>query len=253
METRIITLQDLDDFRKNLIREEKSTATVEKYMRDVRAFSNYTGKKELTKEMVIGYKKRLEETNYAVRSINSMLASVNSFLVFMNWSDYKVKSIRVQRQIYQAKEKELTKSEYMRLLKAAEDKPEMQLIMQTICGTGIRVSELKYFTVDAIKKGEVNVHCKGKIREILIPGKLRQLLMKHIKKRGLKEGSIFLGRNGSPLNRSVIWAKMKKLCEKDVAKLADILVHGSIETTRIYIMGTGAEHRQKIERLGLII
>ena len=278
MEKRIITRMDLQSFYKYLIREEKSTATVEKYLRDVRAFVVFAGEKAVNKELVMAFKQYLQE-RYAVRSVNSMLASVNSFLNYLGLSSCRVKNIRTQRQTYCAEEKELTKAEYLRLLEAARRKPQLQLVMQTICGTGIRVSELRYFTVEDVKNGEIVINCKGKTRTILIPGKLRKLLLDYAKKQKIRSGVIFVTRNGKPLNRSNIWAQMKALCktaevnprkifphnlrklfartfygiEKDIAKLADILGHSSINTTRIYIMSTGTEHRRKIERLGLVI
>ena len=279
MDTRYLSSEKLQDFEEYLRCEEKSAATVEKYLRDVRAFFVFANGQPVTKELIISYKQRLVEQNYAVRSINSMLASVNSLLEFCGWSQYRVKNIRKQREIYCAEEKELTKQEYLRLLEAAKSKPQLYLIIQTLCGTGIRVSELQYFTVEAVKTGQVSVRCKSKTRIILIPGKLRKQLLAYARKRKIESGSLFVTRHGAPVNRSNIWASLKKLCrtakvnpskvfphnlrklfartfyniEKDIAKLADILGHGSIETTRIYIMTTGAEHRRKIERLGLVI
>lgn len=279
MEARKITDAQIKSYHQYLLREEKSTATVKKYLRDARAFVVYVGDAVVTKEVVVAYKDALQIKAYAVRSINSMLASLNSLLDFLGWSDCKVKAIRQQRQIYCAEEKELSKAEYMRLLEAAEKKPQLQLVMKTICGTGIRVSELKFFTVEDVKQGEVIVNCKGKRRTILIPGKLRKLLLDYAGKENIRSGVIFRSRKGNPLNRSCIWAQMKALCEeagvapskvfphnlrklfartfygieKDIAKLADILGHSSIDTTRIYIMTTGTEHRRKIERLGLVV
>ena len=264
-------------YRRYLVRDEKSAATVEKYLRDVRAFSEFAGHREVTKDTVIEYKNALLE-NYAARSVNSMLASVNSFLIFTGWTDCRVKSLKLQRQVYCAEEKELTKAEYERLLTAAEKNEQLRLVMQTICATGIRVSELKHFTVEAVARGEIVVRCKAKTRTIMIPGKLRKRLLNYAGKRKIRSGAIFLGRNGKPLDRKMIWARMKGLCEaarvkagkvfphnlrklfartfyaieKDIAKLADILGHSSIDTTRIYIMTTGIEHRRKIERLGLV-
>ena len=278
MEQRKITEEMLRSYHQYLLREEKSTATVEKYLRDVRAFAFYAGESEITKEVVLEYKRELQEKEYAVRSINSMLASLNSFLIYMGWTDCKVKSFKLQRQVYCAEEKELTKAEYERLLKAAEKNEQLRLVMQTICGTGIRVSELKFFTVEAVSRGEVIVNCKAKTRTILIPGKLRKRLLDYARKQKIRSGVIFLTRNGKPLDRKTIWAQMKGLCkaagvnpskvfphnlrklfartfygiEKDIAKLADILGHSSIDTTRIYIMTTGTEHRRKIERLGRV-
>lgn len=279
MTIRILSEATIDAFSEHLIMEEKSPVTVEKYIRDVRAFRTYIGEMSVTKEQVITYKKQLTERGYAVNSINSMLASLNNYLDFMGWQDCKVKSIKAQKQIYCSEEKELTKAEYLRLLDAAKERPQLRLILETICGTGIRVSELKYFTVEAIKKGTVYVNCKNKTRTILLPGKLRKLLLNYAKKKGLSSGVIFVTRNGKPLNRSNIWSQMKSLCktanvreskvfphnlrklfartfygiEKDIAKLADILGHSSIDTTRIYIIATGTEHRRQMERLGLVV
>lgn len=274
-----ISSQQLIEFREYLIREEKSMATVEKYLRDARAFVAFAQGQIITKELTVSYKKSLEEGGFAIRSINSMLASLNSILGFLGLMDCKVKTLRCQRQTYCAEEKELSKEEYMRLLEASKKQVQLNLVMQTICGTGIRVSELKYFTVEAMRYGEVSVRCKSKTRTILVPGKLKKLLLNYAKKKGITAGPIFVSCNGKPLDRSNIWAQMKRLCEtarvasskvfphnlrklfartfyrieKDIAKLADILGHGNIETTRIYIMTTGIEHRRKIEQLGLVI
>lgn len=269
----------LTTYREYLLREEKSAATVEKYLRDARAFVVFAGEKEITKELTVAFKKSLEDQKYAIRSINSMLASLNSLLEYMGWADCKVKTLRCQRQTYCTEDKELTKAEYLRLLDASCKQEQLKLVMQTICGTGIRVSELRYFTVEAVRSGEVSVRCKNKTRTILVPGKLKKLLLNYAKRESITEGPVFVSKNGRPLDRSNIWAQMKRLChaadvnptkvfphnlrklfartfygiEKDIAKLADILGHGSIETTRIYIMTTGTEHRRKMERLGLVV
>lgn len=279
MNTRILTENHLQSFEQNLYTEEKSAATIGKYLRDVRAFFTYTGAQAITKEIVVAFKNRLVEQNYAVGSINTMLASLNSLFNFLGWQDCKVRNIRQQRQTYCAEDKELSKDEYMRLLKAAENQPQLCLIMKTICGTGIRVSELQYFTVEAVRRGEVTIRCKGKTRTVLIPNQLKKMLLQWARENRISEGAIFITRNGKPVNRSNIWAQMKKLCEKagvkhtkvfphnlrklfartfyglekDIAKLADILGHSSIDTTRIYIMTTGSEHRRKIEKLGLVV
>ena len=268
MEQKRITEEAIQAFRQYLIRDEKSAVTVEKYLRDVRAFQAFIGETPVEKELVIHYKNHLLEESYAVRSINSMLASVNSFLIFMDWPDCKVKSLKVQRQVYCAEEKELTKAEYERLLKAAEKKEQLRLVMETICSTGIRVSELKYFTAEAVRRGEVVVRCKAKTRTILLPGKLRRLLLDYAGKQKIRSGVIFLTGRGKPLDRKAAGVKpgkvfphnLRKLfartfygIEKDIAKLADILGHSSVDTTRIYIMTSGTEHRQKLERLGLVV
>lgn len=279
MEERILTNCQIQNFSEYLIREEKSNATCEKYIRDVRAFWLFADNNQVSKEQVVAWKKELQEHGYAVRSINSMLASVNSFFGFLGWHDCKVKNIRLQHQTYCAEEKELTKAEYLRLLEASKGNEQLNLVIQTICGTGIRVSELRYFTLEAVRYGEITVNCKSKTRTILVPGKLRKLLLNYAKQKHITTGAIFVGKSGKPLDRSSIWRQMKQLCkaagvkeskvfphnlrklfartfygiEKDIAKLADILGHSSINTTRIYIMTTGMEHRRKIERLGLVI
>ena len=274
-----ITQTHLTAFEEYLLREEKSAATVEKYLRDARAFVLYADGKILSKELTVAYKKSLEDTGYKPRSINSMLASLNHFLDFMGAGECKVKTVRVQKQTFLTAEKELSKDEYIRLLNAAKHKEQLNLVIRTICATGIRVSELKYFTVEAVRNGEVSVKCKSKTRTIIVPGDLRKLLLSYAKKHGITDGAVFVTRNGKPLDRSFIWAQMKGLCEaagvnpskvfphnlrklfartfygieKDIAKLADILGHSSIETTRIYIMTTGSEHRRQIERMGLAL
>lgn len=279
MEERILTSCQIQNFSDYLLREEKSNATFEKYLRDVRGFWLFVGNSQVTKELVVAWKKMLMENGYAVRSINSMLASVNSLLSFLGWHDCKVKNIRLQHQIYCTEDKELTKAEYLRLLEASKKNEQLNLVLQTICGTGIRVSELRYFTVEAVRHGEITVNCKSKTRTILVPGKLRKLLLNYAKQKHITTGAIFVGKSGKSLDRSTIWRQMKQLCqtagvkdtkvfphnlrklfartfygiEKDIAKLADILGHSSINTTRIYIMATGIEHRRKIERLGLVV
>ena len=272
------TMERIRDFAQYLRQEEKSAATQEKYLRDVQRFCAYV-QDGITKEQVMNWKNSLIEHGYAVRSVNSMLASVNSFLSFLGLSDCKVKNIRTQRQTYCPEDKELTKAEYLRLLAASKKNEQMNLVLQTICGTGIRVSELRSFTVEAVRRGEVIVDCKNKTRQVFVPGKLKNILLNYAKRHGIASGAIFVTRTGKPLDRSNIWSAMKKLCrsagvnpskvfphnlrklfartfytiEKDIAKLADILGHSSVDTTRIYIMTTGIEHRRKIERLGLVI
>ena len=281
MQKRILAKNQIVDFAAHLKSEEKSENTIEKYIRDIRAFAKYVDEAETTKEIVIAYKNKLLTDNYAVRSINSMLASINSLLSFLGWEDLKVKSIKLQRQIYCPEEKELTKTEYMRLVNTAKQKgnERLNLLIQTICGTGIRVSELQYITVEAVKCGEAVVSLKGKTRSVFIVRELQKKLIRYAKERKITSGAIFITRNGKPMNRTNIWREMKNLCEqagvnpqkvfphnlrhlfartfhgieKDIAKLADILGHSSINTTRIYIITTGNEHRQRMENMRLII
>lgn len=278
METRKLTTEKISQFQKYLLQEEKSQATVEKYLRDVRTFWRFLKGRSVQKEEVLAYKAYLQENEYAIRSINSMLASLNSLFQLFGWEDCKVRSLRLQQQIYCSEQKELTKAEYYRLLEAAKEKPRIYLVLQTICSTGIRVSELQHFTVEAVKLGEITIQCKGKNRCILLPGKLKKMLLRYAGEEAICSGVIFRNRNGQPLSRGSIWVQMKQLCQKagvapekvfphnlrklfarafysldkDIAKLADILGHSSINTTRIYIMSTGREHRRMMERLGLL-
>lgn len=278
MDQRILYLERIEDFRNFLHQQEKSPATVEKYLRDVRAFSRFVGERPVTKELVMAYKHRCM-AQYAVRSVNSMLASVHALLQFLGWGECRVKSLRLQRETYCLEEKELTKGEYLRLLEAARRDEQLYLVMQTICATGIRVSELAYFTWERVQAGSIAVRCKNKTRTILLPKKLRALLLQYGEKQGLHSGQIFRNNRGKPLNRCQIWRKMKRLCSRagvkaakvfphnlrklfartfykahrDIAKLADVLGHSSIETTRIYIMTTGREHRRQMDRLGLVV
>lgn len=281
MNRRIITVEIIRDFRRFLVEEEKSTATIEKYMRDVRAFTSFISGEEITKDRVIAYKNTLINENYAPRSINSMLASLNSLFSFLDWLDLKVKAIKLQRQIYCSEDKELTKEEYKRLVNTANRKgnERLCLLLQTICGTGIRVSELQFITVEAAKYGEATVSLKGKIRSVFIVKELKKKLLRYAAEQGIKSGYIFVTRTGKPMSRTNIWREMKALCkeanvnpnkvfphnlrhlfartfyglEKDIAKLADILGHSSIDTTRIYIISTGTEHRRRMENMRLVI
>lgn len=281
MKGRILTSEAIQNFKKYLKEEEKSKNTIEKYMRDVWEFTTYMNGEEITKESVIAYKDKLISKNYAVRSINSMLASLNSLFSFLNWMDCRVKSIKLQRQIYCPEEKELTKAEYMRLVNTAKQKgnERLNLILQTICGTGIRVSELQYITVEAVKNGEAVVSLKGKTRTVFLVKELKKKLLRYTAEQNISSGSVFITRTGKPISRTNIWREMKGLCEqadvnpqkvfphnlrhlfarvfygieKDIAKLADILGHSSINTTRIYIISTGNEHHRRMENMRLII
>lgn len=281
MTVRILTPKVISDFKFYLEKEEKSENTVEKYIRDVKAFAEFLNNNEVTKESVIEYKNKLICENYAVRSINSMLASVNGLLAFLGWHGFRVKSIKLQRQIYCPEEKELTKAEYLRLVNTAKENgnERLNLLIQTICSTGIRVSELRFITVEAVKCGEATVSLKGKTRSVFIVKELQKKLLRYIAEQKIKSGAIFITRTGKPLSRTNIWREMKNLCEqagvnpqkvfphnlrhlfarvfygieKDIAKLADILGHSSINTTRIYIISTGTEHRKRMENMRLVI
>ena len=278
---RILTKNDILLFKQNMISEEKSNATIEKYIRDIKSFYDFTDYKAVTKEVVINYKKELVDKGYSVRSVNSMIASINSFFSFLGWFDCRVKSLKIQQEIFRPEEKELSKAEYIKLVKTAKKKhnERLCLILQTICGTGIRVSELQYITVEAVQKGSTKVSCKAKNRSIFFVKELRKKLLKYAKSKGITSGKIFITRTGKSIDRVTIWREMKKLCqeaevnpskvfphnlrhlfarafyalEKDVAKLADVLGHSNINTTRIYIVSTGIEHCKRMESMRLII
>ncbi len=280
MRERIITEKLILNFGAELRNDEKSNNTIEKYLRDVRCFATFAGDSTIEKALVLEYKSQLEK-EYALASANSMLAAINSFFKFVGWIDLCVKQFKLQQKTYCAEESELTKQEYIALVRAAEHKKNerLSLLIQTICSTGIRVSELAFITVEAIKRGEAAVSCKGKSRKVFIVKDLCKKLQKYAKKHNIASGTIFITKCGKPMNRSNIWREMKSLCEqagvnpskvfphnlrhlfartfygieKDIAKLADILGHSSINTTRIYIITTGAEHRRKLENMRLII
>ena len=274
-----ITSNLILQYKNYLVDEEKSDVTVEKYVRDVKAFYEWLGDRELTKSVVLEYKVKLID-EYSPATVNSVLAALNSFCAYNEWYGLKVKSLKLQRQLFCKSEKELTKQEYERLLKAAREKQNerLNLIMQTICSTGIRVSELPYVTVSAVNQGQAQVKLKGKIRIVFFTKELCKLLKRYIREQGIEEGCIFRTRTGKPIDRHTIWRTMKKLCEsagvapekvfphnlrhlfartfygiqKDIVRLADILGHSSVNTTRVYTIETGDVHRQQMHLLGLV-
>ena len=278
--SRIITNSMIGDFESYLRSDEKSDNTIEKYLRDVKAFSMFANSRDISKAVVMEFKASLV-VNYEVTSANSMIAAVNAFLRFIGWMDCCIKQFKVQKKAFCSEEKELTKAEYIRLVNAAkaEGNERLNLILQTICGTGIRVSELQFITVEAVRKGEAVVSCKNKTRTVFIVRELQKKLLNYIKTKGITTGYVFVTKSGKPISRCNIWREMKALCEqagvspdkvfphnlrhlfartfygieKDIAKLADILGHSNINTTRIYIITTGAEHKRKMENMRLII
>ena len=274
-----ITDKIIKKFKEYLICEEKAKATVEKYIRDLTAFAEWLCGDELSKAKVLEYKKHLIE-NYAPESVNSVISSLNSFFDYSGQYALKVKTLKIQKQIFARKDKELTKAEYERLLSAAQKKGnrKLYLLMQTICACGIRVSELRYITVSTIKTGRAEINLKGKMRVVIIPSELCKMLKGYAAEQKISSGSVFISKNGNPLDRSNIWKLMKTLCEsanvardkvfphnlrhlfartyyslqKDIVRLADILGHSSVETTRLYTMETGEIHRRQIQKLGLL-
>lgn len=275
-----ITTEQIADFAKHLRQAERSPGTIENYLRHVRAFAAWLDGRPVSKEAAAGWKAHLIDKGYCPTTINAMLGGLNRFLAFAGWQECQVKTLRLQRQLFRDDSKELTRAEYDRLIAAAHTlgRERLALLMETICATGIRVSEVRYLTVEAVERGRAEISLKGKIRTILIPGKLRRKLLKYARKNKTVSGKIFLTRNGKGLSRKQIWAEMKAICKaagveaskvfphnlrhlfartfykvcRDVAKLADVLGHSSIETTRIYLISTGAEHANLLERLGLV-
>ena len=267
-------------YRNHLEEEEKSRNTIEKYLRVVQAFKKFMGERPVCRQELTAYKESLRD-RYAVQSINSMLSSIHSFLRYCGWADCCVRQIRVQRQVFCAREKELSRAEYVRLVETArrQKRERLEAALQTICATGIRVSELPFVTVEAVNRGSTGVSCKGKYRQIFFPRKLQRVLKQYIRKRKIRSGPIFVTGSGKVWDRSNLWREMKALCQeagvapgkvfphnlrhlfartyysmkKDIAKLADILGHSSINTTRIYIISTGEEHRRQMEKLGLVV
>ena len=272
-----ITEKEIEEFELGL--REKSAATAEKYLRDAKAFAKFCGG-EITPESVSEFKRQLCE-KYKPRSVNSFIAAVNCFLEFCGLLNLKMKSVKVQREVFCSEKKELSRPEYERLCKAARKKnnERLELVLQTVCATGIRVSELKFITVEAVKSGDITVSLKGKTRTVFIVDDLKKKLLLYCKKHGIESGQVFVTKTGKPLNRTNIWREMKNLCrmarvnpdkvfphnlrhlfarifyeiDKDLAKLADVLGHSNIETTRIYIISTGTEHRRRMEKMKLII
>ncbi len=275
-----ITENDKLRFKMYLFDNERSSATIKKYMYDIQCLEIFAIGRKIDKQLMLEYKEELGK-KYEKSSANSMLAAANTFLKFIGESNCTVRRFRVQKQVYCDENKELSYNEYIRLVKAAERNRDerLSLILQTICSSGIRVSELPCFTVEALKKGSVTITCKGKTRSAFIVSKLKAKLLKYIRKHRITEGVIFKTKSGKPVDRSNIWREMKKLCrsagvspdkvfphnlrhlfarvyykvEKDIAKLADLLGHSSIDTTRIYIISTGYEHRCQMEKMKLII
>ena len=275
-----LTPLQIQAFARHLLLEEKSAATMEKYLRDIRAFACWLGDREICKELTAEWKAYLAEQGYAPASINAMLSALNSLLAYLDLNDCRVKFLKIQRRLFRDAGRELTKSDYQSLLDAAcrLGRERLGLLVETIGATGIRVSEVRYITVEAAQRGRTEISLKGKIRTILLPGKLCRKLLKYARKHKTVSGEIFLTRNGTSLSRRQIWTELKRLCKsagvesakvfphnlrhlfatifyracKDIVRLADVLGHSSIETTRIYLVTSGAEHARQLERLGLV-
>lgn len=280
MDKRKITKELLKQFEQDLHENERSEATIAKYRHDIQCFMTFANGASVDKSLTIAYKGQLCE-KYALSSANSMIAALNSFLKFSGWEDSCIRQFKVQRKVFCSEERELTRADYIRLVNTSKKKgnERLCLLLQTICGTGIRVSELQFITVEAVRRGEAIVSCKNKSRTVFLVRDLQKKLLKYIRQNHIQSGLVFVTKTGKPMNRCNIWKEMKALCveagvspdkvfphnlrhlfartfygiEKDIAKLADILGHTSIDTTRIYTISTGVEHRRKMEGMRLII
>lgn len=275
-----ITAEQITTYSCWLRREERAPGTREKYLRDIRAFVRWLDGRTLEKELAHAWKENLQAQGYVPATINSMLAAINAFFRFIGRDELRVKYLKIQRQVFRNQDRELDREEYGRLVAAARElgRERLALLMETICGTGIRVSEVRYITVEAARRGRAEIALKGKIRTILLPNKLCRKLLKYAQKQKTASGEIFVTRSGKSMSRRQIWAEMKGICKragvepskvfphnlrhlfavrfyhscKDIVKLADVLGHSSMETTRIYLLTTGAEHAKYLERLGLV-
>lgn len=271
--------EKIKDYMRYLAYEEKSPSTIKQYRRDILSFFDCLGNEPVTKERVIQYKNKLSE-KYRPASVNAKIAALNSFFSYIELPQLRVKQLKIQRNAFSSQKKELRKAEYMRLVETAKHKGDekLALMLQTICGTGIRVSELQFITAEAVNIGQAAICLKGKNRSVVISGKLRKFLREYMRKNRIAAGPVFVTRNGRPVDRSYVWKMMKSLCEstgvqkekvfphnlrhlfatcfysidKDMARLADILGHSNINTTRIYIASFGYEHRKRIDSLGLV-
>ena len=275
-----LTQREFDQFEDYLRHDEREESTIEAYLRSLTRFAEWADGRAVTKELAMEWKATLSEAGYRPISVNAMLAAVNKFFTCMGREDCKIKYLKLQRQMFRKSEKNLSKEEYQRLVQAAHEKGDlrMELILETICATGIRVGELKYITVEAIRAGVAEIALKGKIRTILLPHRLCRKLQKYAKQQKIASGKLFLTQDGLPVSRQSIWTRMKALCEAagverskafphnlrslfarsfygschDVVRLADVLGHSSIETTRIYLMSTGKEYLRQLDKLGFV-
>ena len=281
MERKTVTKEEIRQFSDALAEEERSAGTIEKYVRDVRRFAIWLDGEEVSRERTAAWRDSLLERGYAPVTVNSMVAAVNQFFTFLGWEDCKVKALKIQRKLFRDDRRELTREEYQRLLDAAHGlgRERLALLLETICATGIRVSEVKYITVEAAQAGRAEISLKGKLRTILLPGKLCRKLKKYARAQKTASGEIFLTRSGKSLSRRQIWGEMKSLCRRagvapskvfphnlrhlfartfyrvcrDIVKLADVLGHSSVETTRVYLISTGAEHAKVLARMHLLL
>lgn len=275
-----LTAEETAAFKAHLRREERAPSSIEKYLRAVEEFAEWLAGGAVTKEAVLAWKESLLARGLAPATVNGKLSALNGLCRFLGWEECRVKFLRLQRRAFRERDRELTREEYLRLLEAARasGRRRLELLMEAVCSTGIRVSEVRYLTVEAARSGRAVVILKGKVRTILLPGKLCRKLLRYAAEQKITSGEIFLTGGGRSLSRKQIWREMKSLCAaagvepskvfphnlrhlfatcfyrvcRDIVKLADVLGHSSVETTRIYLLTTGAEHAKYLEMLRLI-
>lgn len=280
MKNRTLTDADIAAYASFLRQEERAPATIENYLRDIRVFRRWLEDRAVTKERVAEWKEHLLAKALAPATVNAKLSAVSGLLGFLGLGECRVKSVRIQRRVFRDEARELTREEYRRLLNTAQRQglDRLLLLMETICATGVRVSEVCHITVEALRDMRADVALKGKVRSILLPRKLCRKLLKYAKRKKITSGEIFRTRSGRPMSRGQIWREMKAICQaagvapskvfphnlrhlfatvfyrasRDIAKLADLLGHSSIDTTRLYLLTTGAEHVRQLERLRLV-
>ena len=280
MKQYLLTQVRIEHYQQYLYEEERSEATIEKYLRYINRFAQWLESRNVTKELVLEWKRLQISNGYAASTINAGLSALNGLFRFLGWGCFHVRFLRVQRRSFRVSSKELTKPEYRQLCVTARKagKEKAALLMETIGSTGIRVGEIRYITVENVQAGRADIWLKGKLRTILLPFRLCRRLLRYAKKQGIKSGEIFRGQNGKPIKRYAVWYAMKQISilagveatrvfphnlrhlfavtyykmYHDIAKLADILGHSSLETTRIYLLTTGAEHQKQLENLQLL-
>ncbi len=280
MSSYMITDETLRAFYDYLRQEERASATIQKYLHDISRFQTWLKGREVKKELVTQWKEELLSEGKTAATVNGTLAALHSFFSFQGWNMCRVKYLRIQRKLFRDTSRELTRAEFFQLVETARalKKSRLALLLETICSTGVRVSEVQYITVEAVRQRRADISLKGKIRTILIPNKLARKLLKYAQKQKIASGEIFLTKSGRGLSRRQIWGEMKQLCKaagvdeskvfphnlrhlfarafyrasRDIVKLADVLGHSSVETTRIYLISTGAEHARQLEKLGFV-
>ena len=276
-----LTERAVAEYLAYLRERERSEATIERYLRAVRAFMRYLRRRPVSRALIAQWKRTLLEQGCAPSSINASLAALNGLFGMLGWSECRTKFLKVQRRMFRDPEKELSREEYTRLVRAAQRKNDarLALVLEAICATGIRVSEVRYLTVEAARRGRAAICLKGKLREILLPEKLCRALLRYAAAHGIGSGEIFLSARGGRLSRGQIWAEMKSLCAdanvsaskvfphnlrhlfavvfyrqcRDIARLADVLGHSSIETTRIYLLRPCREQKKQLDGLHLVL